>query len=69
MLNNGLRPFLAKWHPILQAWEARRPMGVSVKEHEVSWSEEGKLRSELAALRGDLEEYAKALAIIAGVEE
>jgi hypothetical protein len=40
-----------------------------VKEHEVSWSEEGKLRSELAALRGDLEEYAKALAIIAGVEE
>lgn len=36
---------------------------------EVSWSEEGKLRSELAALRGDLEEYAKALAIIAGVEE
>jgi hypothetical protein len=44
-------------------------MGVSVKEHEVSWSEEGKLRSELVALRGDLEEYAKALAIIAGVEE
>jgi hypothetical protein len=35
----------------------------------VSWSEEGKLRSELVALRGDLEEYAKALAIIAGVEE
>ena len=69
VLNNGLRPFLAKWHPILQAWEARRPMGVSVKEHEVSWSEEGKLRSELAALRGGLEEYAKALAIIAGVEE
>ena len=69
VLNNGLRPFLAKWHPILQAWEARRPMWVSVKEHEVSWSEEGKLRSELAALRGDLEEYAKALAIIAGVEE
>ncbi|MFM6218803.1 MAG: hypothetical protein ACKPDM_00315, partial [Dolichospermum sp.] len=64
-----LRPFLAKWHPILQAWEARRPMGVSGKEHEVSWSEEGKLRSELAALRGDLGEYAKALAIIAGVEE
>jgi hypothetical protein len=42
---------------------------VSPKEHEVSWSEESKLRSELAALRGGLEEYAKALAIIAGVEE
>ncbi|MDD1415027.1 hypothetical protein MEN41_10400 [Dolichospermum sp. ST_con] len=68
VLNNGLRPFLAKWHPILQAWEAKRPVGVSVKEHEMGWSEESKLRTELAALRGDLEEYAKALAVIAGVE-
>jgi hypothetical protein len=69
VLNNGLRPFLAKWHPVLQAWEARRPLGVSPKEHEVSWSEESKLRSELAALRDGLEQYAKALATIAGVEE
>jgi hypothetical protein len=69
VLNNGLRPFLAKWHPVLQAWEARRPMGVSPKEHEVSWTEEATLRSELAALRGALEEYANALAVIAGVEE
>lgn len=45
VLNNGLRPFLAKWHPLLQAWEARRPVGVSPKEHEQSWSEESKLRS------------------------
>ncbi|WP_109008679.1 hypothetical protein [Nostoc commune] len=69
VLNNGLRPFLAKWHPLLQAWEARRPVGVSPKEHEQSWSEEPKLRSELEALRGGLEDYAKALAIIAGVNE
>lgn len=69
VLNNGLRPFLAKWHPLLQAWEARRPVGVSPKEHEQSWSEEPKLRSELEVLRGGLEDYAKALAVIAGVEE
>ncbi|MDZ8227222.1 hypothetical protein [Nostoc sp. ChiVER01] len=69
VLNNGLRPFLAKWHPLLQAWEARRPIGVSPKEHEQSWSEEPKLRSELEVLRGGLEDYAKALAVIAGVEE
>jgi hypothetical protein len=69
VLNNGLRPFLAKWHPLLQAWEARRPLGVSPKEHEQSWSEEPKLRSELEALRAGLEDYAKALAKIAGVEE
>lgn len=43
VLNNGLRPFLAKWHPLLQAWEARRAVGVSSKEHEQSWSEEPKL--------------------------
>jgi hypothetical protein len=69
VLNNGLRPFLAKWHPLLQAWEGRRPVGVSPKEHEQSWSEEPKLRSELEVLRGGLEDYAKALAVIAGVEE
>ena len=69
VLNNGLRPFLAKWHPLLQAWEARRPVGVSPKEHEQSWSEEPKLRSELEVLRGGLEDYAKALAVIAGVGE
>jgi len=69
VLNNGLRPFLAKWHPLLQAWEVRRPVGVSPKEHEQSWSEEPKLRSELEVLRGGLEDYAKALAKIAGVEE
>lgn len=44
-------------------------MGVSPKEHEQSWSEEPKLRSELEVLRGGLEDYAKALAKIAGVEE
>ncbi|WP_373525738.1 hypothetical protein [Nostoc sp.] len=69
VLNNGLRPFLAKWHPLLQAWEAKRPLGLSPKEHEQNWSEEPKLRSELEALRNGLEKYAKALAVIAGVEE
>ncbi|MBD2449076.1 hypothetical protein H6G76_18330 [Nostoc sp. FACHB-152] len=69
VLNNGLRPFLSKWHPLLQAWEARRPVGVSPKEHEQSWSEEATARRELEALRVGLEEYAHALATIAGVEE
>ncbi len=69
VLNNGLRPFLSKWHPLLQAWEARRPVGVSPKEHEQGWSEEAAARRELEALRVGLEEYAHALATIAGVEE
>ena len=69
VLNNGLRPFLAKWHPLLQTWEAQRPPHLSLKEHERNWSEETKLRAELQLLRKDLEEYADALAEIARVKE
>ncbi|MDZ7960725.1 MAG: hypothetical protein RMY34_23060 [Aulosira sp. DedQUE10] len=69
VLNNGLRPVLAKWHPILQTWEAQRQSDVSPKDHERKWSEEANLRTELEALRQDLEQYAHALAIIAGVKE
>jgi hypothetical protein len=25
VLNNGLRPLLSKWHPILQEWEGQKP--------------------------------------------
>lgn len=68
VLNNGLRPFLSKWHPLLQAWEAKRPTELSPKEHELNWPEEPQLRQELAQLRSDLEQYANALAEIAGVK-
>jgi hypothetical protein len=68
VLNRGLRPFLAKWHPLLQAWEAQRPANVSPKEHEKNWSHQVQLRSELELLRQDLEQYAVALSVIAGVD-
>lgn len=67
VLNNGLRPFLSKWHPLLQAWEAQNPEGISAPVHEKAWEQEPALRSELEALRQNLAEYAAALAIIAGV--
>jgi hypothetical protein len=69
VLNQGLRPFLAKWHPLLQAWEAQRAPKTSPQEHERKWSEEPKLRTELEELRKGLAQYADALATIAGVEE
>ncbi|MBD2743228.1 hypothetical protein [Coleofasciculus sp. FACHB-1120] len=69
VLNNGLRPFLAKWHPLLQAWEAQRPTQLSPKEDEQNWPEEHKLRAELESLRKELEQYANALAIITGVND
>ncbi|HEY9619358.1 MAG TPA: hypothetical protein V6C78_03270 [Crinalium sp.] len=68
VLNNGLRPFLSKWHPSLQEWEAQKAQGVSAQSHEKAWAEEPVLRQELEALRKDLEAYAEALATIAGVE-
>ena len=68
VLNNGLRPFLSKWHPLLQAWEVKRPTDLSPKEHEKNWLDEALVRSELAALRADLEKYANALAVISGVK-
>lgn len=69
VLNNGLRPFLSKWHPLLQEWEEKKPNGTSPQAHEKDWDQEMTVRGELDALRGDLEQYANALAEIAGVTE
>jgi hypothetical protein len=69
VLNRGLRPFLSKWHPQLQDWEAQRPNGKSLTEHEKVWPENQTFRQELAILRRELEVYAQALASIAGVDQ
>jgi hypothetical protein len=68
VLNKGLRPFLTKWHPMLQIWEAQRPPDRSPKEHEALWEKGKAIRQDLAVLRGELEIYAQALARVAGVE-
>jgi hypothetical protein len=47
VLNRGLRPFLTKWHPRLQVWEAKRPSDVSFQEYEQQWTQEPELRQEL----------------------
>ena len=67
VLNQGLRPFLAKWHPLLQEWEAQRDTDVSARAHEQNWSEESTLRRDLRSLVKELEEYVSALGAIAGV--
>lgn len=67
VLNNGLRPFLSRWHPMLEEWELQRPDGVSRQQHEKQWSMEPQLRAELENLRLALEQYSKALAEIVGV--
>lgn len=69
VLNNGLRPFLSKWHPLLQEWEEKKPNGTSPQVHEKAWDKELVVRGELDALRLDLAKYAEALGAIAGVSE
>jgi hypothetical protein len=68
VLNKGLRPFIAQWHPALLDWEAQRPLQLSAKEHEENWANAGQMRVALKKLRGEMERYAETLAAIAGVE-
>jgi hypothetical protein len=68
VLRNGLRPFLSRWHPLLQSYESQKPSDVSPRDWERKWEHEPKLRGELEALRVKLEKYASALAEMAGVK-
>jgi transcriptional regulator with XRE-family HTH domain len=67
MLNDGLRPFMTRWHPLLQQYEQGRMASKSPYEHEQAWERAGEMRQELARLQKHLEEYAETLAQIAGV--
>ena len=67
ILNKGIRPFLAYWHPRLQAWEAKRDSSTSMQEHEQQWTEEIHLRKAFDDLRIKLTQYADALEKISGV--
>ncbi len=69
VLNRGLRPVLAKWHPLLADWEARRPATRSPLDHEAQWAHHAELRNELIKLRRELALYAGALGKACGVEE
>jgi hypothetical protein len=66
VLNEGLRPFLSKWHPLLLSWEVKRDSSISAKEHEKNWELEPELRKELLVLTKELEEYANKLAEFTG---
>ncbi|MEM7656337.1 MAG: hypothetical protein AAF399_09435 [Bacteroidota bacterium] len=67
ILNQVLRPLLAKWHPLLTDWEARRPQNQSTTEHELAWEHNVALRTEINEVRERLMEYADVLAAVSGV--
>jgi hypothetical protein len=69
MLNYGLRPVLARWHPALEDWEAARPSGHSRGEHERAWDHAQEFRVALDAARDVLTQYARLMADACGVPD
>jgi hypothetical protein len=67
ILNTGIRPLLARWHPDLKDWEDQRPTGISLVAHERAWPHAEALRVELDHTREALTDYAAALAVACGV--
>ncbi len=68
VLNKGLRPFTANWHPRLLAHEQLRPKNVSALEHERAWEHFEEMRQELAELQIQMTVYADVLAQISGAK-
>jgi hypothetical protein len=69
MLNVGLRPVLARWHPALQDWEAARLEQRSRGEHERAWNQAEELRAALESTQGLLTQYARLMADACGVPD
>jgi hypothetical protein len=69
MLNFGIRPLLAQWHPALEDWEASKPPKRSRTEHERSWPREPDLRAAVETTRALLAQYAQLMATACGVPD
>lgn len=67
ILNTVLRPLLAKWHPLLKAYEDTRPNSISFVDYERKWEKYVELRQEIEQVRIKLIEYANLLAQVARV--
>jgi len=67
IVNGALRPFLAKWHPLLLDHESTKDSTRSPLEHEQQWERHDELRQALSEVRAALAEYANSLAEVAGV--
>ncbi|WP_211116539.1 hypothetical protein [Glycomyces buryatensis] len=68
MLNDVIRPVLAKWHPLLTSYEEQRPPHVDTVTHERGWERIDELRSEIDRTRRLLTDIAILLGRVAGVE-
>ncbi|KUO22800.1 toll/interleukin-1 receptor domain-containing protein [Streptomyces dysideae] len=68
LINDVIRPFTSRWHPLLAAYEARCPADVAAPDHEAVWPEAEPMRTELAALREPLRRIAEGLGGISGAD-
>lgn len=67
ILNEVVRPLLARWHPLLLDYEETRAQSVSRAAHEAAWERNAELRSALSEVRVTMDQYAGLLASVAGV--
>ena len=67
ILNEVVRPVLAKWNPLLLDFENTRDPQVSQAQHERLWEKSGELRAVLEIVRESLIGYADVLAMVAGI--
>lgn len=65
IMNDRLRPFLSKWHPLLQEYEKARPENVAPFTYEQAWNQNASFRQELTDLLTGLKSYIAALKDIA----
>lgn len=68
VLNEVLRPFLAKWHPLLRAHEDKKSKEITLRDHERNWEHNTTMRAELSLLQKDMLVYGQVLAEIAGAK-
>ena len=68
LLENVLRPFLDRWHPLLAAHEDTRANGEAMVDHEGRWEYAEEFRAELAALAEPLNRINRQLGDITGAD-
>lgn len=68
LLNEIVRPFLAKWHPLFSHHESLRPPTTSPFEYERKWEMSPRFRAELEEMQKAVAVYADLLAQVSGVD-
>lgn len=67
ILNEVIRPFLSKWHPLLDDYETTRKDGVSELQHENEWGKNQEFHDDLNTISDTLYQYSLLLAKAAGI--